>query len=314
MAACGDQAHGPGTAKTCAYLDQGSSSPAVKVLQAKVHVRVDGDFGPVTHAAVARAQRSAKLSGRGIAGPATWSALGLSGTPACTAVPRHELSRHEKAVRAVTREVDALAASLLRRPGRTDNPIALGALRFAMHQRGKPYKWGGVGPKSYDCSGLTMSAYARVGIALPRVANDQYGAGKPVPLSRARAGDLVFYADDVTNPRSIHHVAIYLGHGRVFDAPYTGAFIGPRPLWTEGLLPVAVRPASQLQLPLQPGSTGMSVALLQRALNRHGASLKVDGGYGSKTTAAVNQWKRRHHHKPDGIVRRAMWLELFAEG
>ena len=264
----------------------------------------------MTQVAVVKAQRAAKLSGDGVVGPETWAVLGLSGTPACRAVPPHELSRHAKAVRAVAREAVALAAVLVRRPGSTKNSLALAALHFAERQKGKPYQWGGVGPKGYDCSGLVMKAYAKAGITIPRVANDQYGAGEPVPLSSARAGDLVFYATDVTNPRSIHHVAIYLGHGRVLDAPYTGAFVGVRPLWTDGLLPVAVRPAAQLHLPLRPGATGPSVALLQRMLNRHGASLHVDGDYGPRTTVAVNAWKKHHHLKRDGIVRRAMWLSL----
>jgi peptidoglycan hydrolase-like protein with peptidoglycan-binding domain len=311
LAACSQQAHGDGISMTCAYLHQGSTGPAVKVLQAKLHVGVDGDFGPRTQAAVVRAQRAAKLVGGGVVGPATWAELGLSGTPACRALPPHHLSRHAEAVRAVAREAATFAAVLVRRSGSTTNPIALAALHFAEHQKGKPYEWGGVGPKAYDCSGLMMKAYARAGVTIPRVANDQYGAGEPVPLSSARAGDLLFYATDVTNPRSIHHVVIYLGHGRVLDAPYTGAFVGVRPLWTDGLLPVAVRPTAQLHFPLRPGTTSPSVKMLQQMLNRHGASLHVDGYYGPRTTVAVNAWKKRHHLKRDGIVRRAMWLSLI---
>jgi peptidoglycan hydrolase-like protein with peptidoglycan-binding domain len=311
LAACGRQAHGPGTSRTCAYLHQGSTGPAVKLLQARVHVEIDGAFGPLTRAAVVRKQRAAKLSGHGIVGPATWAALGLSGTPACRAVPRRHLTQHQKAQRAIAKQVFALASRLHDRRGKTRNPIALAALHFARHQKGKPYQWGGVGPKSYDCSGLMMKAYAKAGVKIPRVANDQYGAGEPVPLNRARDGDLVFHATDLTDPRSIYHVGMYVGHGKVLDAPYTGAFIGTRPMWTAGLLPVVVRPASQLHLPVRPGATGDSVARLQRALNRHHASLTVDGAYGPMTRAAVDRWKKRHHLKANGVVRRAAWVRLF---
>ena len=313
LSACGLPAHGTGTATTCAYLLQGSTGPAVKVLQRKIHARVDGSFGPLTQEAVIRAQRDATISDHSHVGPATWAALGLSGTPACRAVPVRNDGRHAKAVRAIEREVATLAVALLNRPVRTTNPVALAALGFAERQKGKPYRWGGVGPRSYDCSGLTMSAYAKAGITLPRVANDQYGAGEPIPLDHARPGDLVFFATDLTNPRSIHHVGIYVGNGKVLDAPYTGAFIGIRPLWTAGLLPVVVRPSAQLKLPLRPGATGTSVALLQRALNRHGASLRVDGAYGPQTTTAVVAWKKRHHLRTNGVVRLTTWV-LLSEG
>jgi peptidoglycan hydrolase-like protein with peptidoglycan-binding domain len=311
LAACGRQAYGAGTSRTCAHLHQGSTGPAVKLLQASVHVEIDGEFGPLTRSAVIKAQTADRLSGHGVVGPATWAALGLSGTPACRAVPRAHLSKQEQAVRAIAKQVVALTARLPDRRGRTRNPIALAALHFARHQKGKPYQWGGVGPKGYDCSGLMMKAYAKAGVTIPRVANDQYGAGEPVPLNHARAGDLVFHAADLTNPRSIYHVGMYVGHGKVLDAPYTGAFIGTRPLWTGGLLPVAVRPASRLDLPVRPGSTGFSVARLQHALKRHGASLTVDGAYGPRTRAAVNAWKKRHHLKPNGVVRRTTWVLLF---
>lgn len=311
LAACSRPAHGTGTATTCAYLHQGSTGPAVKVLQQRVHSDVDGVFGPLTRAAVLRAQRAARLGGGGVVGPATWAALGLSGTPACRAVPRHHLSQHAKAVRAIARQVVILAAQLRGRPGKTHNPIARAALHFARHQKGKPYKWGGVGPKFYDCSGLMMTAYAKAGVQLPRVANDQYDAGEPILLSHARAGDLVFHAADLTDPRSIYHVGMYVGRGKVLDAPYTGAFIGTRPLWTAGLLPIAVRPSAHLDFPLRPGKTGSSVAKLQRALNRHHAKLTVDGAFGPRTLAAVNAWKKRHHLKPNGLVHRRMWVLLL---
>ena len=118
------------------------------------------------------------------------------------------------------------------------------AVNFALGQIGKPYLWGGNGPDSYDCSGLTKAAWSTVGITLPRVANDQYDFGTKVPLDQLLPGDLVFYADDLTNTRSIHHVAIYLGDGSMVEAPYTGANVRISTVQRDDLMPFGVRPAS----------------------------------------------------------------------
>src|SRR5213079_2530122 len=101
-----------------------------------------------------------------------------------------------------------------------------------------------------------------------------------VRIDQAQAGDLLFYASDLTRPATIYHVVLYAGAGKVFDAPHTGAVVGSRALWTTGLLPVAVRPAGPLTLPLVPGASGWSVGQLQQALDRHGFRLAVDGGFG----------------------------------
>ncbi|MFK8912111.1 C40 family peptidase, partial [Streptomyces sp. YS-3] len=77
----------------------------------------------------------------------------------------------------------------------------------------------------FDCSGLTQAAYASVGIELPRVANDQYNAGPHPSRGELLPGDLVFFSDDLTNSRAIHHVGLYVGGGYMINAPYTGAVI-----------------------------------------------------------------------------------------
>lgn len=90
------------------------------------------------------------------------------------------------------------------------------AIRYALNQVGKPYKWGTAGPATFDCSGLVMAAYASAGIKLPRTTYAQVLVGSRVPNASALApGDLVF-------PDS-GHVQIYLGNGRVVEAPHTGA-------------------------------------------------------------------------------------------
>ena len=202
------------------------------------------------------------------------------------------------------------AAALLDAPGTSTDSVALKTMAFAQKQTGKPYKWGGVGPKAYDCSGLVMSAYLHSGITLPRVAADQYAVGKTVPLDEAQQGDLLFYASDVTKPATIYHVVMYVGDGNIVDAPYTGAFVGTRALWTRDLLPVAVRPVANLVLPLRPGDSGWTVGQLQQELNRHGAKLTVDGGFGPTTVAAVKAWKQAHQLTGNAMVGRRMWLTL----
>ncbi|HEX4655351.1 MAG TPA: peptidoglycan-binding domain-containing protein, partial [Mycobacteriales bacterium] len=74
------------------------------------------------------------------------------------------------------------------------------------------------------------------------------------------------------------------------------------------LLPVAVRPLAQLTLPLRPGASGWAVGQLQQELNRHGAALTVDGGYGPTTVLAVKTWKAAHELHATGFVNRATWL------
>lgn len=78
-------------------------------------------------------------------------------------------------------------------------------IRFACSQIGKPYVWAAAGPSSYDCSGLMLASWAKVGISLPHNARQQRGMMRSVSRSELRAGDLVFYFSD------LHHVGMYAG-------------------------------------------------------------------------------------------------------
>lgn len=106
---------------------------------------------------------------------------------------------------------------------------AAAAIYYAQQRLGTKYLWGGEGRPDqggrFDCSGLTQAAYASVGISLPRVANDQWNAGPHPARSQLLPGDLVFFAYDLNDPRTIHHVGIYVGGGYMIDAPHTGAVI-----------------------------------------------------------------------------------------
>jgi cell wall-associated NlpC family hydrolase len=102
-------------------------------------------------------------------------------------------------------------------------PTATVAVRAALSQLGTRYLWGGDSPTGFDCSGLVQWAYARAGVALPRVAQDQYDTGPTLVDPAALVpGDLLFFG---TGPRSVTHVGIYLGDGRFVDAPHTGAVV-----------------------------------------------------------------------------------------
>ncbi|MEJ3746006.1 NlpC/P60 family protein [Actinomycetes bacterium KLBMP 9797] len=90
------------------------------------------------------------------------------------------------------------------------------AVRFAYAQLGKAYRFGASGPRSYDCSGLTSAAWARAGVPLPHNARRQYHSVGHISRADLRPGDLIFYY------RSIHHVAIYAGGGKMIHAPRHG--------------------------------------------------------------------------------------------
>ncbi|HSZ39940.1 MAG TPA: NlpC/P60 family protein [Trebonia sp.] len=118
------------------------------------------------------------------------------------------------------------------------------AADWALTQLGKPYEWGGAGPAAYDCSGLSMDAWARAGVKLAHWTGYQWVSGPHVPLGQLRPGDLVFYATNVAKPATIHHVGIYIGEGLMVDAPYTGADVRIDSIHQYAGLIGATRPAS----------------------------------------------------------------------
>ncbi|RSN22056.1 hydrolase [Streptomyces sp. WAC 05977] len=110
------------------------------------------------------------------------------------------------------------------------------ALQAALSKRGSQYEWGATGPSEFDCSGLTSWAYKQAGISLPRTSRQQYTVGKAVPLDALVAGDLVFYDDGTGNPGAIHHVGMYVGGGKMVDAPTEGQLVDVRSVKGDGHL------------------------------------------------------------------------------
>ncbi|MEW1611751.1 MULTISPECIES: C40 family peptidase [unclassified Streptomyces] len=163
---------------------------------------------------------------------------------------RAAVTRHKRAVEARLRQARELLNSLpakdrasfdrVSRSGRDDAPDlsgvapgsarAMSAVAAVRQALGKPYVWGANGPSGFDCSGLMQWAYAQAGVSLPRTSQAQRYAGRMVPLSQARPGDLVAYRADAS------HIGMYVGNGQVIHAPYPGAPIRYDPV---GMMPVS---------------------------------------------------------------------------
>ena len=130
-------------------------------------------------------------------------------------------ARARAAVLAAQRPPDPPAAALPGPPpgGSYQGPPsgrASVAVAWAYKQLGKPYVWAAAGPNAFDCSGLTMYVWGKAGVYLPHSSQAQFSSGPHVSIGDLRPGDLTFYG----NP--IHHVAIYVGGGKMIVAPHTG--------------------------------------------------------------------------------------------
>ncbi|MCW2776068.1 MAG: hypothetical protein JWN91_4394 [Nocardioides sp.] len=94
---------------------------------------------------------------------------------------------------------------------------AAAAVSYAMAQVGKAYVYGAAGPSAFDCSGLTMMAWAQAGVALPHSSSAQYSSGPHVAESDLQPGDLVFYYSPIS------HVGMYIGNGMIVNAENPGS-------------------------------------------------------------------------------------------
>ncbi|MDF2093603.1 C40 family peptidase [Knoellia sp. 3-2P3] len=138
-----------------------------------------------------------------------------------------------------------LAAGLLVAPSSTQRAeaavpasVSYQAVRVAASLSGIRYTWGGASPSTgFDCSGLTMYVYGKVGRRLPRTAQQQYDATIKIPRTSARPGDLVFFGGS----RSIYHVGIYAGSGYIWHSPRPGKVVSKVRLWTSAVTFARVR-------------------------------------------------------------------------
>jgi cell wall-associated NlpC family hydrolase len=155
-------------------------------------------------------------------------------------------------VQAAITKVQQLPAATATVPASGRAAVVIAA---ALAERGIPYSWGGGnahGPTrgiccsqggqdgskvvGFDCSGLTLYAYAQAGVTLPRLAADQAGVGRRIPasagLSALRPGDLIFFGLIPGDDASIYHVAIYQGGGMMLEAPRPSENVKSAPVWS----------------------------------------------------------------------------------
>ena len=164
------------------------------------------------------------------------------------------------------RRSDRAIAEALAAPA---TPYAVGAITDAKRWLGTPYSAGGGGVNGpstgwcsssapddgrgddgacratstigFDCSSLMVRIFSAGGRHLPRKSREQWKIGTHVALADLRPGDLLFWAYNTGNPGSIHHVAMYLGHGLMVHSPHTGDHVRVAKVYLNGLIG-AVRP------------------------------------------------------------------------
>ncbi|MFE9173441.1 C40 family peptidase [Streptomyces kebangsaanensis] len=105
------------------------------------------------------------------------------------------------------------------------------ALRIAASKKGAPYQWGATGPRSFDCSGLTLYSFKKAGKKLPRTADQQYNKTRHISAKSRRAGDLVFFHSG----SYVYHVGIYAGGGKIWHAPKSGDVVKLQKIWTKSV-------------------------------------------------------------------------------
>ncbi|HEU5155591.1 MAG TPA: C40 family peptidase [Streptosporangiaceae bacterium] len=119
----------------------------------------------------------------------------------------------EKLISTIPRAVPGGAAPTVSLP---NSGKASAVVNAALSRVGLPYVYGAAGPSSFDCSGLMLWAYAKVGVSLPHYTGAQYNLGTHVSRDQLRPGDIVFFYSD------LGHNGMYLGGGKMVHAPRTG--------------------------------------------------------------------------------------------
>jgi cell wall-associated NlpC family hydrolase len=176
-----------------------------------------GDFQSRIHVAFARETAGRESGVFAAALGEAAAAPGHTGTVGFLQAVRAE----ESAAAAPAGDLGAAVEAAAAVPAATGaSAVAVAAVAEAEKYLGTPYLWGGEAPETgFDCSGLTQYVYSKLGVDLPRVAEDQFGVGTPIEQGQLQPGDLVFFQDETGY---IYHEGIYIGNGQFLHAPSTG--------------------------------------------------------------------------------------------
>jgi hypothetical protein len=177
------------------------------------------------------------------------------------------------------------ASSLTGGDSATSASLGDEAVSIARKYLGVDYRWGGTDPTSgLDCSGLTQLVFKQLGVNLPRTSQAQARSGTEVAsLDQAQAGDLVFFGSPV------HHVGIYIGDGKMLDAPHTGEKVQVRDVYETPSHIRRVLPDVATGVPVT-GVTGSEAVSAASVLGLAGSSSGLSGPYADLFTAAGKKY------------------------
>ena len=156
-----------------------------------------------------------------------------------------EAAARARAAADAARRAQSSQSSLGRGPQGPDTPLppapppsaqVAKVIAYARAQLGKPYVYNTAGPDTFDCSGLTMMAWAQAGVSMPHYSGAQYSMFPHIAYSELQPGDLIF-----KGPGGSTHVSLYVGGGMQIAATHTGSFVLLQPV-PYGNLSGAVRP------------------------------------------------------------------------
>jgi cell wall-associated NlpC family hydrolase len=154
----------------------------------------------------------------------------LEGAPA-QAQDQNKVSKHERIQNKRERKIERKLHHRKHLINNRKSKIRHG-VNVALNQKGDPYRYGSAGPGSFDCSGLTMFAYKKAHLRLPRTSDGQARAVRRIGKKHMKRGDLIFFHSG----GNVYHAAIYLGrkngHRVILHAPYSGTRVRKDKIWT----------------------------------------------------------------------------------